>query len=131
MLLFTMANMLLAFGAAVGLFPRYTGAWLYVFGMPIGVVYSYFVYVEKKWRSGIVLVMFGLLLWPIVQQNVLLYTGFVTAVGMSITILPNLGVCLKNNRVLEWIGKNSFFIYLCEAVVIDTIGFIFPRMNRY
>lgn len=117
--------------AAIGLFPRYTGAWLYVFGMPIGVVYSWLICERKEWNTGALIVLCGLLLWPIAQNSVLLYTGFVTAVGLSITILPNIGICLNGNKILKWVGKNSYFIYLCEAVVIDTMSYMLPEINRY
>lgn len=130
-LVFTITSVILAILAAIGLFPRYTGAWLYVFGMPIGVGYSWLVYKEKKCNKIVIIALLGLLLWPIAQKNVLLYVGFVTAVGLSITILPNIGIHLIDNRILKWIGKNSYFIYLCEAVAIDTMGYMFPSMNIY
>lgn len=129
--LFTIASLLLAFLAAIGLFPRYTGAWLYVFGMPIGVAYSWSICEEKKWNKEALIALCGLLLWPIAQNNVLLYTGFVTSVGLSIIVLPNIRIRVTGNKLLKWIGKNSYFIYLCEAVVIDTMGYMLPEINRY
>ena len=102
-----------------------------MFGMPIGVVYSWLICEEKKWNKGVLIALCGLLLLPIAQNNVLLYTGFVTAVGLSITILPNIGICLNGNKILKWVEKNSYFIYLCEAVVIDIMSYMLPEINRY
>lgn len=131
MAIFTAAMLLLGALSVIGCFPRYTGAWLYTFCMPIGVCYAWAKSKSVEWNKWMKVILVGLLLWPIAEKNVILYTGFVTTIAMTVIIWPNLSISKCNCKPLKWIGENSYFIYLCEAVVMDSTAVVFSQMNKY
>ena len=116
--------------AFLGMFPRYTGVWIYTFGMPIGIFYSYVV--QKIKLSKYYLIAFLVLIfWPIAEKNVFLYCLFITGVGMMVPICSNIITKYNLNLdIWEGIGKISFYIYLCEAVIIDTVSNFFPNVRK-
>lgn len=113
-----------------GLFPRYTGLWIYTLGFPIGVFYSQ--YLDKlKWHNAFCIIAFGLLLWPVATKHVILYFLFVTIIGLMTIAIPNIVEQIPELKALKYIGENSFYIYLFEAVVINICGYyLTSKINR-
>lgn len=93
--------------------------------MLIGVCYAWAISNRTKYFKWMNTIFMGMLLWSIAENNVILYTGFVTTIAVMVILWPYLNISKRNCKPLKWIGDNSYFIYLCEAVVMDSIAVIF------